>query len=85
MLVGLVTNLDPGALTVPTLVIAGNKDKITPPERSRVIASALPQPIELRELDSGHCGPLECADEVTAGLRELIRGHHNSLGQGETA
>lgn len=71
MLVKLCTALDPGALIVPTLVIAGSKDKIAPPARSRLIASSLPRLIELRELDSGHCGPLECADEVNAALREL--------------
>ncbi|OBA43907.1 hypothetical protein A5789_10055 [Nocardia sp. 852002-51101_SCH5132738] len=71
MLVNLVTVLDPSSLTVPTLVIAGSRDKIAPPARSRVIASALPRLIELREFDTGHCGPLECADEITAALREL--------------
>ncbi|MFI7188185.1 alpha/beta fold hydrolase [Nocardia nova] len=71
MLVNLVTALDPSSLTVPTMVIAGSRDKIAPPARSRLIASALPRLIELREVDSGHCGPLECADEITAALREL--------------
>lgn len=71
MLVHLVTVLDPSSLTVPALVIAGSKDKIAPPARSRLIAAGLPRLIELREVDSGHCGPLERADEVTAALREL--------------
>ncbi|HLS79206.1 MAG TPA: alpha/beta hydrolase [Nocardia sp.] len=74
MLVRMVTAIDPGSLDVPTLVIAGRKDKIAPPARSRVIAESLPRLIELREYDSGHCGPLECAEEVSADLRALARG-----------
>lgn len=70
-LVNLVTALDPSSLTVPTMVIAGSGDKIAPPARSRLIASALPRLIELREVDSGYCRPLECAEEITAALREL--------------
>lgn len=78
MLVGLVTTLDPASLTVPTLVLAGRTDRIAPPARSRLIAAALPQLIAMRELDSGHCAPLECADEVTAALRELTRARAGS-------
>jgi len=74
MLVEMVTTVDPSSLDVPTLVIAGRKDKIAPPARSQLIAARLPQLIELREFDTGHCGPLECADEITASLRALGRG-----------
>ncbi|WP_210744336.1 alpha/beta fold hydrolase [Nocardia flavorosea] len=79
MLVNLVTALDPAALTVPTVVLAGRKDKIAPLARSQLIAAALPQLIALHELDSGHCAPLECADEVTAALRELSRDRGESI------
>lgn len=71
MLVDMVTTVDPSALDVPALVIAGRRDKIAPPARSRLIAERLPRLIELREYDTGHCGPLECADEITAALRAL--------------
>lgn len=85
MLVNLITALDPAALTVPTLVIAGSKDKIAPPARSQVIAAALPDLIDLREFDSGHCGPLECAEEVNAALRELTGVRGGAVAPGETA
>lgn len=81
MLVNMVTTVDPSSLDVPTLVIAGRKDRIAPPARSEFIAARLPQLIELREYDTGHCGPLECADEVTAALRALGRGELGQLGQ----
>ena len=71
LLVGMVEHVDAGAVNVPTMVIAGRGDKITPIDRSRMIASKLPQLIELIELDSGHCGPLECPGAVTEALRGL--------------
>src|SRR5690606_14849589 len=42
-LVNLVETLDPAAISVPALVIAGRTDRITPPERSRLLASKLPR------------------------------------------
>ncbi|WP_040794135.1 alpha/beta fold hydrolase [Nocardia higoensis] len=82
MLVRMVTTIDPSSLDVPTLVIAGRKDKIAPPARSQLIAASLPQLIALREYDTGHCGPLECADEITSALRALGRGE---LGRAQRA
>ncbi|MFD6897372.1 alpha/beta fold hydrolase [Rhodococcus sp. NPDC060086] len=71
LLVGMVTTVDPAALTAPTVVIAGRNDRIAPLPRSEWIADRLPDLIELKTLDTGHCGPLECPDEVSATLREL--------------
>ncbi|MEU1521933.1 alpha/beta hydrolase [Nocardia rhamnosiphila] len=71
-LVRMVTALDPGALTVPTLVIAGLRDRIAPVQRSRFIADRLPSLIDLVELETGHCGPLEAPDEVVAALRRIL-------------
>lgn len=79
MLVRMADTLDPAAITVPTLVIAGRTDKIAPLARAELIAAALPQLLELRVLDSGHCGPLERADEITAALRELATRSSNTL------
>ncbi|WP_067858378.1 alpha/beta fold hydrolase [Nocardia shimofusensis] len=81
MLVNMVTSIDPSSLDVPALVIAGRRDKIAPPARSEIIAARLPQLIDLREYDTGHCGPLECADEVTASLRALGRGELGQAGK----
>ena len=60
-------------LTVPTIVIAGADDKLTPPPHARRIAEMLP---ELRRLtvleDTGHMAPLERPDAVTEALAELV-------------
>jgi pimeloyl-ACP methyl ester carboxylesterase len=59
-------------LTVPTLVMAGERDRLTPPAHARRIADAVPKLAELIELPStGHMGPLERPAEVAAALREL--------------
>jgi pimeloyl-ACP methyl ester carboxylesterase len=61
-------------LTVPTLVMAGARDRLTPPSHARRIASELPNLTELIELpDTGHMGPLERPHEVAAALAELAR------------
>jgi pimeloyl-ACP methyl ester carboxylesterase len=59
-------------LTVPTLVVYGDKDLLTPKSHSERLAEALPDcagTVALR--DCGHMGPLERPDEVTAALRSL--------------
>jgi pimeloyl-ACP methyl ester carboxylesterase len=59
-------------LTVPTIVIVGAEDRLTPPAHARRIAEALPQLRRLTVLpDTGHMTPLERPDEVTAALVEL--------------
>jgi pimeloyl-ACP methyl ester carboxylesterase len=59
-------------LTVPTIVIAGDKDRLTPPSHARRIAEQLP---ELRRLivleDTGHMAPLERHEVVTEALLQL--------------
>jgi pimeloyl-ACP methyl ester carboxylesterase len=59
-------------LTVPTIVIVGADDRLTPPSHARRIADALPQLKRLTVLpDTGHMTPLERSDDVTAALIEL--------------
>jgi pimeloyl-ACP methyl ester carboxylesterase len=59
-------------LTVPTLVMAGEDDKLTPPAHAHRIAEALPNLYELVVLpDTGHMGPLERPLEVCEALRSL--------------
>lgn len=61
-------------LTVPTLVMAGELDRLTPPAHARRIAAELPNLQALIELpDTGHMGPLERPREVSAALRELAK------------
>jgi pimeloyl-ACP methyl ester carboxylesterase len=62
-------------LTVPTVVIAGEKDRMTPPAHARKIAEMLPQLKELVVLpDTGHMAALEQPDVVTEALAELAAG-----------
>lgn len=59
-------------LTVPTIVIAGDDDRLTPPSHARRIAQMLPQLRRLTVLeDTGHMTPLERPEVVTAALVEL--------------
>jgi len=59
-------------LTVPTIVIAGAVDRLTPPAHARRIAEMLPELARLVVLqDVGHMTPLERPDVVTDALVEL--------------
>ena len=60
-------------ITVPTLVITGDHDRLTPPAHARRIAAALPTPAGVLELErTGHMSPLERPDEVAGALRGLL-------------
>ncbi|MGA2011667.1 MAG: alpha/beta hydrolase [Solirubrobacteraceae bacterium] len=60
-------------LTVPTLVIAGASDRLTPPAHARRIAAELPFLTELIELpQTGHMSPLERPDEVAEAVWRLV-------------
>jgi pimeloyl-ACP methyl ester carboxylesterase len=58
-------------LTVPTVVIGSERDRLLPIASSRRIADALPNLVELVELPGGHCAILERPDEVNWHLRAL--------------
>jgi len=62
------------SITVPTLVIAGDSDRLTPPAHARRIAETLPIPAGLVELaETGHMSPLERPREVANALQRLVR------------
>jgi len=62
------------SITVPTLVIDGADDRLTPPAHARRIAEALPYPAGLLELpETGHMSPLERPHEVAEALQGLVR------------
>jgi pimeloyl-ACP methyl ester carboxylesterase len=63
-----------GALErIPTVVLGGSEDAITPVTHTRRIAEALPS-AELVELPGvGHMTPLEAADEVDEALAKLLQ------------
>ncbi len=60
-------------LTIPTAVIAGARDRLTPPSHARRIAEMLPQLHGLTVLEGvGHMSPLERPQEITATLQALV-------------
>ena len=68
-------------LTVPTLVIAGEHDRLTPPSHAQRIAEMLPNLARLMVLpDTGHMAPLERADEVSRAIEELAARSHDADG-----
>ncbi|MFF2790284.1 alpha/beta fold hydrolase [Streptomyces sp. NPDC058049] len=67
-------DLDAGVarLTVPTAVIGGTADRLTPIVHARGLAAALPDCVGLTELTGmGHMTPVEAPEAVTGVLREL--------------
>ncbi|WP_030017146.1 alpha/beta fold hydrolase [Streptomyces monomycini] len=63
-------------LEVPTAVVAGTADRLTPIVLSRRLASVLPQFLGMTELPgAGHMTPIEEPDAVIARIRELVRDH----------
>jgi pimeloyl-ACP methyl ester carboxylesterase len=70
-------------LTVPTIVITGELDKLTPPGHARKIAEALPQLERLIVLPrTGHMTPLERPGEISDALAELaaVAAHRSGSG-----
>ena len=63
--------LDLDGLTVPTLVIGSERDRLTPISQSRRIARTAPNVVGLVELPGGHCSMLEQPREVSRQLRAL--------------
>lgn len=63
-------------LTVPTAVLHGTTDRLTPPVHAHRLAGALPRPAGLHLLPGrGHMTPLEDPERVSEALRGLVRTH----------
>ncbi|MEU1530435.1 alpha/beta fold hydrolase [Streptomyces fagopyri] len=68
-------DLDHGVreLTVPTAVVAGTADRLTPLAHARALVATLPNCVGLTELTGlGHMTPVEAPDVVTGRIRELV-------------
>jgi pimeloyl-ACP methyl ester carboxylesterase len=68
-------DLDHGVreLRVPTAIVAGTADRLTPPAHARALAAALPDCVGLTELPGiGHMTPVEAPELVTGRIRELV-------------
>jgi pimeloyl-ACP methyl ester carboxylesterase len=57
---------------VPTLVVVGDRDRLTPPRHAHRIASGVPGARLLELRDAGHCPPLEQPNTVNQALRQLV-------------
>jgi pimeloyl-ACP methyl ester carboxylesterase len=66
-------------ITVPTLVLSGRLDRLTPPVHAERIAAALPNLVKLVELPGiGHMGPLESPHELVLALLEVAAASSDS-------
>jgi pimeloyl-ACP methyl ester carboxylesterase len=61
-----------GSIHCPTLVLVGEGDELTPPERAAEIAAAIPGARLTTVPQSGHMSTLEQPDEVTRALLEWL-------------
>lgn len=59
-------------ITVPTLVIAGERDGFTPPERSRAMAQAIPGAELLEIPQASHTAPIERPHLVDTTIRDFV-------------
>ncbi|MFI5667206.1 alpha/beta fold hydrolase [Streptomyces sp. NPDC051704] len=72
VLAGLDLEANLAELTVPTAVIGGKNDRLTPIVHARGLAAALPHCVGLTELTGmGHMTPIEAPEAVTDAVREL--------------
>jgi pimeloyl-ACP methyl ester carboxylesterase len=60
-------------IAVPTLVLVGDQDSITPPADAEALAAAVPGAVLQVIEGAGHLSPLEKPQEVTAALLELLQ------------
>jgi pimeloyl-ACP methyl ester carboxylesterase len=59
-------------ITVPTLVLVGEEDVLTPPSDARAMAAAIPDARLVIVPRAGHLSPLENPRVVNAALREFV-------------
>ena len=60
------------SIAVPTLVVVGEEDMLTPPSEAEAIVHALPGARLVRVARSGHLPPLERPDEFNAALTSFL-------------
>jgi pimeloyl-ACP methyl ester carboxylesterase len=68
-------DLDHGVreLRVPTVVVVGTADRLTPPVQARALVAALPNCVDSAELPGlGHMTPVEAPELVTGRIRDLV-------------
>ncbi|MFF7856560.1 alpha/beta fold hydrolase [Streptomyces sp. NPDC007904] len=81
-------DLDQGLreLTMPTEIVAGAVDRLTPPVHARSLAAALPNCTGVTELPGiGHMTPVEAPDLITSRIRALVTAHIHAAPAEESA
>jgi 3-oxoadipate enol-lactonase len=63
-----------GAIRVPTLVICGSQDRVTPPALSHVLAQSIPGAQQAAIEGAGHLGNIEKPAEFDTLVGAFIRG-----------
>jgi pimeloyl-ACP methyl ester carboxylesterase len=64
------------SLSVPTVLIGGEEDKLTPPSHVRRLAEALPEVVEEIVIpDAGHMSPVSHPDVIGEAIARLVREH----------
>jgi 3-oxoadipate enol-lactonase len=61
-------------MDVPTLVIVGEEDAISPPEEMRQLADAIPGATFVKVSAAGHMAPMENPTAVNTAIREFMAG-----------
>ena len=61
------------AVRCPTLVVVGEQDALTPPDRAAEIVAVIPNALEVVVPDCGHLSTLEQPKAVTQALLEFLR------------
>jgi 3-oxoadipate enol-lactonase len=67
------SDLLPGLAGLPTLVLVGEHDALTPPAQARAMAEAIPGATLVVIPAAGHLPPVEQPVETTRALREFLR------------
>ncbi|WP_128375937.1 alpha/beta fold hydrolase [Streptomyces cavernae] len=75
-----------GELTVPTAVVVGTADRLTPPVQARALVAALPYCVGSTELPGiGHMTPVEAPELVSGRIRELVTSYVSDADELEEA
>jgi pimeloyl-ACP methyl ester carboxylesterase len=65
---------DLARISIPTLVLVGSDDAITPPTDSRKMADAIPNSVFVEVPDAGHLAPLENPTPTNAAILKFLGG-----------
>jgi pimeloyl-ACP methyl ester carboxylesterase len=67
-------SLLPALAGIPTMVIAGDDDQITPRDRAQAMADAIPGARLAVLSGAGHLAPIECPEATTSLLVDFLAG-----------